>query len=54
MSESPHHWHHDSVQGTFDTVDSSPDGLTLLDAVQRLDLHGPNKLPDSATRSPLM
>ncbi len=54
MSESPHHWHHDSVQGTFDTVDSSPDGLTLLDAVQRLALHGPNKLPDSATRSPLM
>ncbi|MGF1692087.1 cation-transporting P-type ATPase [Photobacterium kagoshimensis] len=54
MVEPPTHWHHYSVQQTFEAVNSSPNGLTPHQAKWRLSQQGPNKLPESATRSSLM
>ena len=46
-------WHALSQDETFAQVDGSSHGLDSTRALQRLETHGPNRLPEMATRGPL-
>ena len=45
--------HSQTVQTCLAQTGSAPEGLTAAEAARRLVLHGPNRLPEVATRGPL-
>ena len=47
-------WHSVSVEASLENLQSSASGLTQADAEARLSTHGPNRLPQSARRNPLL
>ncbi len=47
-------FHADDVQEVLQAVGSSPSGLAADEAARRLALHGPNKLPETASRHPIL
>ena len=46
-------WHARSVDDVFETLETSPDGLTAEEARSRLDTYGPNEVEAGAGTSPL-
>ncbi|MDF2152854.1 cation-transporting P-type ATPase [Vibrio sp. CAU 1672] len=53
MDEVPHVWHHKSVEETFASLSSQPDGLSEQEASHRLKMFGANRLPTARGRSVL-
>lgn len=47
-------WHAKTVDDTFSALDSTPQGLSQEQAQLRLELYGPNQLPESDKRSRLI
>ncbi|MFC1750920.1 cation-transporting P-type ATPase [Pseudomonadota bacterium] len=47
-------WHTESAEKVFESFETSPNGLTIEKATNRLAKHGPNRLPEVKTRSPLV
>jgi len=47
-------WHAESVEAVFESLDSTADGLSREDAIDRLAKYGPNHLPEAETRGPLI
>ena len=47
-------WHSASVQSVLESVSSNPDGLPTLEASERLERYGPNRLPEPRKRDPLV
>jgi len=47
-------WHSKSVKTVFESLATTPDGLSKKEASNRLAEHGPNRLPEPGTRSPLV
>ncbi|WP_209426066.1 cation-transporting P-type ATPase [Pararhodobacter sp. SW119] len=50
----PHQFHALSDQDALAALDAAPEGLSARQAAERLERHGPNRLPESARRSPLI
>ena len=46
-------WHTESVKTVFESLATTPDGLSKEEASNRLAEHGPNRLPEPGTRGPL-
>ncbi len=47
-------WHTESTETIFEQLKSSSDGLSKHEATNRLAKHGPNRLPETGTRSSLL
>jgi magnesium-transporting ATPase (P-type) len=47
-------WHQADPETVFESLETSPDGLTKLEVDRRLGQYGPNQLPDIGTRGPLL
>ena len=47
-------WHAESKQTVFDSLNTTPDGLSMEEADKRLAAHGPNRLPEPKTRGSLV
>ncbi len=47
-------WHIESVKAVLESLVTTPDGLSKEEAINRLAKHGPNRLPEARTRSPLV
>ena len=50
----PRNWHNESPEAVFESLDTTPEGLSGAEAANRLAWHGPNRLPEPKTRSPLV
>ena len=47
-------WHQLSIEQIHELLDSDPNGLSNAEASQRLETHGPNRLPEPPKRSALV
>lgn len=54
MPASEKSWHAEDVNTVFVSLETSVDGLTKDEVEARLSEHGPNSLPETAVRSPLL
>lgn len=50
----PKSWHAESLKTVFENLETTADGLTEEQAVDRLSEYGPNLIPEPKTRSPLI
>ncbi len=51
---SPESWHAESVKAVFGLLETSADGLSTAEVSNRISIYGPNRLPESAGRGPLL
>jgi len=51
---SPESWHAESVKAVFELLETSADGLSTEEVSSRLLAYGPNRLPESGGRGPLL
>jgi magnesium-transporting ATPase (P-type) len=51
---SPESWHAESVKAVFELLETSADGLFTAEISNRISIYGPNRLPESAGRGPLL
>ncbi len=54
QNNKPVPWHSFSIETVLEKVSSTSDGLSDQEAKKRLEIHGPNKLPERRSRSALM
>lgn len=47
-------WHNLPIETVFQSLESTPDGLSIEQVKSRLDQHGPNQLPETKSRGPLI
>ena len=47
-------WHTESIKTVFETLTTTPDGLSKEEVTDRLVKYGPNRLPEPRTRGPLV
>ena len=47
-------WHTKNARTILESFETGPDGLSREEAAERLVRHGPNRLPEATTRSPLV
>ncbi len=47
-------WHTKNVKTVFESLETTADGLSKEEVSDRLSIHGPNQLPESRTRGPLL
>ena len=47
-------WHTNSAKTALESLETTPDGLSAIEASNRLAKHGPNRLPETKARSPLV
>ena len=47
-------WHAENVKTVFDLLETSADGLSAAEVSTRIPIYGPNQLPESGTRGPLL
>lgn len=48
------HWHSKTSEDAVGALRATEDGLSLEEAATRLEIHGPNRLPEPARQSPLI
>ncbi|MDC1286603.1 cation-transporting P-type ATPase [Gammaproteobacteria bacterium] len=47
-------WHAENTNAVLALLETSPDGLDVVEVSSRLDKYGPNRLPEAAVRGPLL
>ena len=47
-------WHSESVRTVLESFETTAEGISKKDAINRLAIHGPNQLPEPKTRGPLL
>ncbi len=53
-SSKPDSWHTKSAKAVLDSLVTTPNGLSREEVTNRLNKHGPNRLPEAITRGPLV
>jgi magnesium-transporting ATPase (P-type) len=53
-ARAPKSWHTESVKTVFELLDTNLSGLSVEEAGNRLAKHGPNRLPETRVRGPLV
>jgi len=54
QTAAPRSWHTESTNTVLESFETSSNGLSKEEAINRLEKHGPNRLPEVKTRGPLM
>ncbi len=47
-------WHSETTKAVFESLESTPEGLSKQEVANRFAKYGPNRLPEARTRSPLL
>ena len=54
IASSSENWHNESTKTVFKSFETTPNGLSKEEVINRLAKHGPNQLPETKTRGPLL